>query len=351
MENQEQQISSQTEQPQSPLSLSSSGADLEEVDEYNLDHEVPHNRFYLIKHILALFAGLASASLIVTGVGFLVDHIFRDADAPADAWLYFKGFAYTSLIASLLVFGAAYVVLYLFKRDKTSLPSDKSLRVGKTLTTIFAISMFAMSLSFAISFLYPILGSVLGLIDIKGNEIAKNMIIAAAGIIIPFFFAAYHIEAFAKIKKLVFAISVSSIILILVLLIIILPAGEVRNAVQDQKKVDDLDLIDAAISKYVDKNGSLPTTLKQITVKDLKNDISAYTLSVENNSTTQPSRYSYGYSSRLKYKLCADFSTNTLDDEDDGAEEGVSSYSFRYHKSGNYCFTRNASSSIETIYD
>jgi hypothetical protein len=295
-------------------------------DDYNLDHETPHNRFYLIKHILTLMAGFASANLTITGVGFLADYIFKNADTAVNWWLYFKGFAYTSIIASLLVFGAVHVILYLCERDKAALPSDKSLRVGKTLTTIFAVCMLATSLSFVISFIYPLLGSALGIIDIKDNEIAKSLLISAVGIIIPFFFAAYHIAAFAKIKKLVFAISTFAIVLILSLLIAVVPSGEVRDAVQDQKKIDDLEIIENAIAKYVKESGSLPTDLKQLAVKDLKNNLSVYSFSV---------------SSRAKYKLCADFNLDTMEELRGGSsDESMSSYSFNYHRSGNYCFTR-----------
>ena len=307
-----------------------------------------HNRFFIIKHCLSLICSYTVTGFLITGTSIIINELFH-LDEEVSPYMSYLGYIYTFLLAAILVFGISYLLLNWFERDRTINPSEKSQKVASVLTTIFSIGMFIIVLGSLVSLAYPLVGKVFGLIDSTGKEIAQQVISSAVAILVAGTISLYHIEAFAKFKKLIFTSVMGATILLVVILVAIFPAGKIRDLVTDQSTVDDLELIDSAISRYANERNSLPDNLLQLPskdIKDVKKSLTNYTYKATSSGSTR----NYSSYSRFEYELCATFKSDTLGDTL-SYSSSYTSYSFRYHQKGYQCFTRTANAYSYPSYD
>ncbi len=118
------------------------------------------------------------------------------------------------------------------------------------------------------------------------------------------------------------------------------PAKE-REIVADHRRVADLGALHSEIDIYYQDNQQLPQTLATISNNDKP-------LNKIDPATQQP--YEYTMTSEKSYKLCANFTTSSSNDDPndyDTANPDYSTYQDKLkHPAGHYCFDEN-----ENAYD
>jgi hypothetical protein len=257
--------------------------------------------------------------------------------------MFYLGYIYAFLLAAILVFGSTYLLLNWFEKDRVIKPSEKAEKVAHVLTTIFSIGMFVIVIGALVSLVYPLVGKMFGLIDSTGKEIIQQVITSAFAALVAGVISLYHIEAFAKFKRLIFTSVMGITIILVITLFIIFPAGKIRDTVADRSTINDLELIDSAIGRHFSETNSLPTNLGELPLKNLKNSLSSYTY--ERTSSVNNRDRDWRSSSRHTYKLCATFRTSTFRDDilySSYLSNSIQrpSYSFYHHDKGFQCFDR-----------
>lgn len=361
----------------------------------NASDDTHKARRFLVAYITTAFSALS----ILYGTAWLgyvlIDH-FLGPKQNSDGWFYID-FAplYISLMASLAVFGAIYIVAsrYVAKSASDDTIGLKDWRAYKVVYAFFSALLIATGASIVAGLVYIPLAQLMIADDLDSKRILVQTI------------ASIHVLAWIAVliwqERLVKKAKQSWLqgfvvvagVAIVVIATGIFPVGSKTDERFDNRVASDLSAIQSAISDYKDANKKLPDGLASLTfqeddtAKDRLKDY-VYTLKTptqadsQNESAQQRAKVNatvlnnnsdnsedseltdeeyyeslyetmYSNSSRStsaaqSYELCATFRTDTTAKKDSSGNALInslsgssSSYSFTSHKAGNVCFTRN----------
>jgi hypothetical protein len=195
--------------------------------------------------------------------------------------------------------------------------------------------------------------------DAKNKDILEQFLISLTAIAILSFALAYKLDLFKRMQKAIYVLVMGAVAVAGVTLFMVFPAKEVREAVHDDNVASDLTTIELAIGEYYKKEDNLPADLNDLTITSEKNNNKPYldkdnlNYGIKGYEYTITSSGSGGrryYYSSPQYQVCAEFKTNTIDDDDRSPYYSYGSYGYRYHESGRYCFDRSVNGR-SVIYD
>jgi len=283
-----------------------------------MEKENKKPRLFGLWFALSLICGLVTAGLLVGLIWATISSLITGDSIVTN---YSEGQGFVALISSLIVFGAFYVI-GTFKSGKVLNEKRKSSEAVKVLSIIYASFIAIPAFIMLILFIVPLVELGVGTSTNICASIAQ-LVCSALSFAILLKMAFYQLGFWGKwLKRTPWAIGFSVFTIVIIVLFMIFPGGQLRGITSDQLVSIDLEKIDEAIRDHVDINEELPATLSELDIDGLKASIDDFKYSVLESEG----------SSYLKFEICADFTINT---------GSVSSYSFDFHPAGNVCFERS----------
>lgn len=367
-------------------------------------HDDTHKaRRFLVAYITTTISALS----ILYGTAWLgyvlIDHFFGPKKDTA-GWLYID-FAplYISLMASLAVFGAIYIVAsrYVAKSASTDTIGLKDWRAYKVVYAFFSALLIATGASIVAGLVYIPLAQLMIADDLDSKRILVQTLASFHALLwIAVLIWQERLVKKAKQSWLQGFVVVAGVAIVVVATAVF-PVGSKTNERFDNRVASDLSTIESAVSDYKDKNKKLPNNLAALTFEEddtIKSRLNDYKYIVKasaqpntqrqsgqqetrvnatvlNNNSRSDSKqadslldssnsesnedyydalYESMYSSQSRtttaqsYELCATFRTDSAAKKDvtgnallNSISGASSSYSFNSHKAGEVCFTRN----------
>ncbi len=326
-------------------------------------HIYKNRTFYAFRYVIMLLTGGSFIASLISILSITISKwVDKDFSVP-----YWAGSFYANMVTAVVILGIIHLLISLTVGANWKPEDGEKRRYPAVLSVIYSVGLGVSAITYLVLFLGIMLGSIMDLNDAKGKDVLEQFLVSLVAIAILGFALAYKLNLFKKMQKAIYVIAMGSIAFIGVVLFMVFPAKEVREAVHDRNTTSDLSVIEVAIEKYYNKEGSLPGDLKELTAVSEKNNkkpyldksnlnykLTGYKYSISDGGSN--SRY---YSYAPQYQICANFKTNTIDGDDDDdyyydyKSYGYGGYGFGYHESGEYCFDRTVSgrSGVYDDYD
>lgn len=361
------------------------------------------------RFLVAYITTAISALSILYGTAWLgyvlIDHFFGPKQDTA-GWFYID-FAplYISLMASLAVFGAIYIVAsrYVAKSASNDTIGLKDWRAYKVVYAFFSALLIATGASIVAGLVYIPLAQLMIADDLDSKRILVQTLASLHALLwIAVLIWQERLVKKAKQSWLQGFVVIAGVAIV-VIATAVFPVGSKTNERFDNRVASDLSAIQSAVSDYKDKNKKLPDNLTALTFEEdatVKSRLNDYKYTVkapassssQRQSTQQQTRVNatvlnkdtandeedaaslfedsseasdedyynalyesmYSNSSRTattaqSYEICATFRTDTTAKKDATSSNALLSsisgasngYSFTSHKAGEVCFTRN----------
>ncbi|MCL1839977.1 hypothetical protein FWF89_03220 [Candidatus Saccharibacteria bacterium] len=290
-------------------------------------------RCFILRYLLSLIFGWLFVVTLIGTISIVLDNIMNGGGSSA----YYMGGSYALLLTVLVVFGVAHLAMA-FSVDKKIALDEKAEKYTKVFGTIFNVGLVGIATGFVVMMLYPLFGAVTGLTDMECKEAWQMVIMGLIAIVLLADMVRYQTRALVKLPRWVYTVTMGAVTLLVIILFLIFPAGEIRGAVKDQKIINDLSLIESKIDNYVSENNRLPKGLDVLDLQDLNRNVRDYEFKAGDKS-------SYYY---FNYTLCTDgFVTDQSGSaatpfDDDlwgvGISDIVTARDFWSHTKGYNCF-------------
>ncbi len=319
------------------------------------EHVYKNRAFYAFRYVIMLLSGgsfIASLiSIISLTISKWVNEDFRVS--------YWSGPVFANMVTMVAVLGLIHLLMSLTVGKNWKPEDGEKRRYPAVLSVIYSVGLGAAAITYLVVFLGTLIGSMLELNSAKGTDILELFLISLAAIIILVFALAYKLDLFKKMQKAVYVFIMGVIAIVGVVLFLVFPAKEVRDAVHDNNVIEDLEKIESAIDDYYYSNNKMPSGLQDLTAKLVDSNESAINekdlnYSLNSYKYTDESVKSRYYSSG-DYKICAVFKTDATESDSSYNYYSIRSsyyYGYYYHPKGEYCFERSAyGGSIVNNYD
>ena len=278
-------------------------------------------RAFMLRYVLSLIFGWAFIGALVWVIGLVVMGIFGDKHNS----MYHTNEFFAMLLTTLVIFAIAHLLLAFSVGGKVKL-DEKAQKVTKVLGTIYIIGLIGMATGFAIMALFPLIGWLTALTDMEGREVAQFVIIGVIAMALLVKMMLYQIRIPARKPRWVYPVAMGLLTFIAIVLFLAIPVRASREAMKDQRIINDLDTIYYAVSNYVDDYGLLPENLEMLQIGGLNRSLSKYELILNG----------YNGNGYVEFTLCTSGFVRDM-------SGGKTQYgNFGNHKKGNDCFELRA---------
>jgi hypothetical protein len=137
----------------------------------------------------------------------------------------------------------------------------------------------------------------------------------------------------AKTRILAIAVSLAVVAVVIAAVVIIGPPAAQRERRGDAARISDLEIIQNAVTAYVERHAALPQNLATLATEP------GYALSTSDPATG--TAYGYEVTGTMSYRLCASFTTDTARPGRDERPDYAYSVDWA-HGAGRQCFERHA---------
>ena len=290
------------------------------------------DRTYALRFVLSLVFGNIFIGCLIYCICDGISYLFGEKSSS-----YYSVSSISALVTALVVFGG----LHLLLTKSVKKPFEEHYAKWQNVLSIIYCSAWALV---GLVGIWVALTSTMNAIIDAGVTDSGTLPMIISGLSVAIVVALVIIEQMrliAKLPKLFYTICMSVLLLISAAFMLVFPAREARKVEYDNQVEDDLYTLENAIEDYTDDHNTLPNTLsdvKSLMRKELNFDLSTYT---------------YNETSYNKYKLCADFKTDTISKSSYYSSSSYISYS--QHDKGHVCFDRDvyisSSHRLPILYD
>jgi len=281
---------------------------------------------FILRYLLSLIFGWGFVISLIVMMSFVVVGIITDGENS----LGYPGESFALMLTALVLLGVAHLALT-FSVDGVKL-NEKTEKYVKVLGTIYNIGLAGMATGFAVVTLFPLFGLLTGLTSMECKEVAQLVTIGGIAVVVLMAMMFYRAWLVRKISRWVYPVVMGLIAVVTIVLFLAIPARYAREAIADQKIVDDLELIYQGVYKYVGDNYALPSDLQVLNLEGLNRGIDKYEFAPGGEDWDWN-----GYYSNLEnFTLCTD--GFMMDRSSLGYQDG----NFGNHTAGRNCFELSA---------
>jgi len=256
-----------------------------------VEEEPSHGRYFMLRYILSLIFGWLFVGVLIGTISIVLGSLIGSSGGDS----YYMRQSYALLLAALVVFGAVHLTMAFSVNVKTKL-DERTEKHTRIFGTIYVIGLVGLAAVFMVMALFPLFGAMTGLTDMDQEEMWQIGLTGLIAVILLADMIRYHTRTLVRVPRWVYTITMGTVTILVAVLFVIFPAGEVRRSVQDQKIIDDLNLIEGEISTYVSRVGKLPNSLQDLGLTNLNRKLRDYEFTADFNN------YEYHW----RYTLCTD---------------------------------------------
>jgi len=254
-------------------------------------------RAFILRYLLSLLFGWAFAVVMIATISFVIQGIFGDKHNS----LYFPNESFALMLTSLVVFGTLHLLLAFTVDGKVRL-DERAEKVTKILSTVYNIGLVGMAAGFAIVALYPLIGCLTSLTNMEAGAVTQLVTTGTVAVGLLMVMMLHQARIPAKMPRGVYLVVMGTLAIVAMVLFLAIPMRESREAIKDQRIIDDLELIQSEIWRYVEKNDQLPENLNALGLGGLNRSLRDF----EFRPGEMKSSAYYDDVHYFEYTLCAD---------------------------------------------